>query len=70
MKRLALLTFTAFLAVVLSACGPQSEKKVEENATVTTDQPTQPTQPGTDTMDTTGTNGTTGTTTDTTKPNQ
>jgi hypothetical protein len=32
MKRLALLTITAFLAVVLSACGEHAEKKAEDGA--------------------------------------
>ena len=35
MKRLALLAITAFMAVVLSACGESAEKKVETGATST-----------------------------------
>lgn len=35
MKRLALLTITACLAVVLSACGQSAEKKEENGATST-----------------------------------
>ena len=35
MKRLALLAITAFMAVVLSACGDNAEKKVENGATST-----------------------------------
>lgn len=32
MKRLALLAVTAFMAVVLSACGDNAEKKMEDQA--------------------------------------
>ncbi|KTD12178.1 hypothetical protein [Legionella jamestowniensis] len=38
MKRLALLAVTAFLAVILSACGDNAEKKAENNATTTMEQ--------------------------------
>lgn len=39
MKRLALLAVTAFLAVMLSACGDNAEKKMEEGAPTATEQP-------------------------------
>lgn len=38
MKRLALLAVTAFMAVLLSACGDNAEKKVETKATTTVEQ--------------------------------
>ncbi|CEK11298.1 hypothetical protein [Legionella hackeliae] len=56
MKRLALLAVTAFLAVILSACGENAEKKAENNATTTVEHQDQ-NKPA----DTTGT-------TDTSKP--
>lgn len=38
MKRLALLAVTAFMAVILSACGESAQKKAENNATSSTQQ--------------------------------
>lgn len=38
MKRLALLAVTAFMAVLLAACGDNAEKKVETNAASTVEQ--------------------------------
>lgn len=38
MKRLALLAVTAFMAVILSACGENAEKKAEDNAATTVEQ--------------------------------
>ncbi|KTD16519.1 hypothetical protein [Legionella jordanis] len=38
MKRIALLAVTAALAVLISACGNQSEKKAENGAATTTEQ--------------------------------
>lgn len=35
MKRLALLAVTAFMALVLSACGDNAEKKMEDQAATT-----------------------------------
>ena len=36
MKRLALLTVTAFMAVILTACGENAQKKAETSATTST----------------------------------
>jgi PBP1b-binding outer membrane lipoprotein LpoB len=55
MKRLALITMTAFLALVLSACGERVEKKTETN-TVDTTQPAPADSTTTTTTDTTKTN--------------
>lgn len=38
MKRLALLAVTAFMAMVLSACGDNAEKRAEDNAATTVEQ--------------------------------
>ncbi|MBA3537755.1 MAG: hypothetical protein H0T84_14295 [Tatlockia sp.] len=54
MKRLALITMTAFLALVLSACGERVEKKTETN-TVDTTQPA-PANSSTTTTESTKTN--------------
>ncbi|KTC86421.1 hypothetical protein [Legionella brunensis] len=59
MKRLALLAVTAFVAVLLSACGENAEKKAENNAATTVEQQDQ-SKPA----------DTTGTTPDTTKTEQ
>lgn len=48
MKRLALLTITAFLALVLSACGENAGKKADTSTTTTTTTQ-QPAQPASDT---------------------
>lgn len=52
MKRLALLAVTAFVAVLISACGENAEKKAETGATNSVQ------QQGTDTTGTTGNTGT------------
>ncbi|WED43732.1 hypothetical protein [Legionella cardiaca] len=59
MKRLALLAVTAFMAVLLSACGESAEKKAENNATTTVEQQDQ-NKPADTTTDTTKTDQTTG----------
>ncbi|ASQ45351.1 hypothetical protein [Legionella clemsonensis] len=56
MKRLALLAVTAFLAVILSACGENAERKAENNATTTMEQQDQ--NKATDTTGTTDANKT------------
>ncbi|KTD25018.1 Uncharacterised protein [Legionella lansingensis] len=45
MKRLAFLAVTAFLAVLLSACGESAEKKAEDGAATTVEQQQQQGQP-------------------------
>ncbi|MDP1601976.1 MAG: hypothetical protein Q8M03_01800 [Legionella sp.] len=39
MKRLALLAVSAFMALLLSACGDNAEKKAEDNAATAVEQP-------------------------------
>lgn len=58
MKRLALVTMTAFLAVVLSACGERVEKRTDTTTTTDTNQPAQtaPADNSTTTTETTKTN--------------